>query len=255
MVWGVKVSAQPLVSVIMPSYNSEATIRESIESVISQTYSNWELLITDDLSSDKTREIVKQFCSDDKRIKLFINAENGGAGAARNHSIGQAKGRYIAFLDSDDLWHREKLSKQIRFMEENYIGLSYTAYQKIENNELRGVVNPPPHTSYKKLLNGNVIGCLTAIYDTELVGKQFMPLIRKRQDMGLWLNILKVIPKAHCLREVLAYYRVDSGMTQNKLKILKWQWRFYRDVVQLSYLNASYRFIIYSIKGLLKHSS
>ena len=247
--------SSPLVSVIMPAYNSESHISESIESVLSQTYSNWELLITDDLSSDKTREIVKQFCINDKRIKLFINAENGGAGVARNYSIEQAQGRYIAFLDSDDIWHKDKLSKQINFMEENGVGLSYTAYQKIENNELKGIVNPPLHTSYKKLLNGNVIGCLTAVYDTEQVGKQFMPLIRKRQDMGLWLQILKVIPKAYCLQEVLAYYRVDSGMTQNKLKILRWQWRFYRDVVHLGFFSAAYRFFIYSIKGFLKHSS
>ena len=245
----------PLVSIIMPAYNSEKYISESIESVLKQTYQNWELLITDDKSADNTKEIVEAYKSKDKRIRLFISKANGGAGAARNNSIDYAKGRFIAFLDADDLWHAEKLEKQVAFMSEGNIGLSYCGYQKIINNELKGIVTPPAFTTYKKLLNSNVIGCLTAMYDADLLGKQYMPLIRKRQDMGLWLEILKKIPVAHCLPDVLAFYRVDSGMTQNKLKILKWQWRFYRDVAHLSLINSSYRFFIYSIKGFLKHSS
>tara|TARA_Y100000588_G_scaffold269311_1_gene284661 strand:- start:8172 stop:8918 length:747 start_codon:yes stop_codon:yes gene_type:complete len=221
--------AEPLVSIIMPAYNSEKYIAKSIESVIAQTYKNWELLITDDRSSDSTQKIVKEYCATDERVKLFVNKENGGAGAARNNSITHAKGRYIAFLDSDDLWHPAKLEKQITFMLEHNYGLTYTSYQKFTGNSYLGVVTPPLSTNYSKLLSSNVIGCLTAIYDTEIVGKQFMPLIRKRQDMGLWLQILKKIPEAHCLQVVLGYYRKDSGMTRNKFEVLKWQWRFYRE--------------------------
>ena len=246
---------EPLVSIIMPAYNSEKYITKSIESVLAQTYKNWELLITDDRSSDNTQHIVEQYCGIDVRVRLFVNKENGGAGVARNNSIMHAKGRYIAFLDSDDLWNATKLEKQITYMLEHEYALTYTSYQKFTGDTYLGVVTPPLSTSYSKLLSSNVIGCLTAIYDTKIVGKQFMPLIRKRQDMGLWLQILKVIPEAYCLPDVLAYYRVDSGMTQNKLKILKWQWRFYRDVVNLSFFSAAYRFFIYSIKGFLKHSS
>ncbi|WP_335992939.1 glycosyltransferase family 2 protein [Pseudoalteromonas sp. CH_XMU1449-3] len=245
---------EPLVSIIMPAYNSEKYISESIESVILQTFKNWELLITDDRSSDNTQNVVEQYCAKDCRIKLYVNKENGGAGAARNNSITHAKGRYIAFLDSDDLWHPAKLEKQITFMLEHNYGLTYTSYQKFTGNSYLGVVTPPLSTNYSKLLSSNVIGCLTAIYDTEIVGKQFMPLIRKRQDMGLWLKVLKITPKAYCIRETLAYYRIDSGMTQNKFSVLKWQWRFYREVVKLNLLKACYHFSIYSIKGFIKHS-
>ncbi|USD29084.1 glycosyltransferase family 2 protein [Pseudoalteromonas sp. SCSIO 43201] len=246
--------AEPLVSVVMPAYNSEKYIAKSIESVIAQTYQNWELLITDDRSSDSTQKIAEQYCATDKRIKLFVNKENAGAGVARNNSIMHAKGRYIAFLDSDDLWLTTKLEKQIAFMLEHNYALTYTSYQKFTGDCYLGVVTPPLSTSYSKLLSSNVIGCLTAIYDTEIVGKQFMPLIRKRQDMGLWLKVLKITPKAYCLQETLAYYRIDSGMTQNKFLVLKWQWRFYREVVKLNFLNACYHFSIYSIKGFIKHS-
>ncbi|MGE6810757.1 glycosyltransferase family 2 protein [Pseudoalteromonas nigrifaciens] len=244
---------QPLVSVIMPAYNAEQHIAQSIESVISQSYANWELLITDDRSTDSTQAIVKAYAVNDPRIKLFINADNGGAGIARNNSIKKAKGRYIAFLDADDQWLPEKLTTQISFMLKNDYAFTFTAYQKIEGNEKKGIVIPPESTSYKKLLSSNVIGCLTAVYDAEKLGKKYMPLIRKRQDMGLWLEILKEIPKAQSISTVLGLYRVDSGMTQNKLAILKWQWLFYRETVRLNLIESIYHFFIYSIKGLFKH--
>ncbi|WMS94876.1 glycosyltransferase family 2 protein [Pseudoalteromonas sp. HL-AS2] len=244
----------PLVSIIMPAYNADQYIEQSIESVLSQTYANWELLITDDRSTDGTQAIVKAYADRDVRIKLFVNAENGGAGIARNNSIKKAKGRYIAFLDADDKWLPEKLTTQISFMLKNDYAFTFTAYQKVEGDEKKGIVIPPEFTCYKKLLSSNVIGCLTAVYDVEKLGKKYMPLIRKRQDMGLWLDILKDLPKAQSIPNVLALYRVDSGMTQNKLEILKWQWRFYRDVVKLNIFNATYHFFIYSVKGFLKHS-
>ncbi|WP_338367074.1 glycosyltransferase family 2 protein [uncultured Pseudoalteromonas sp.] len=246
---------EPLVSVIMPAYNAEIYISESIESVITQSYANWELLITDDHSTDKTQQIINEYATKDPRIKLFINEQNGGAGVARNNSIKQASGRFIAFLDADDKWLPEKLTKQISFMLTNNYAFTFTAYQKLEQGELRGTIKPPVFTTYKKLLSSNVIGCLTAVYDTQVLGKLYMPLIRKRQDMGLWLNILEQVPKAYCLEDVLALYRVDSGMTQNKLEILKWQWLFYRKVKKLSIFKSAYHFVIYSVKGFLKHST
>lgn len=243
---------QPLVSVIMPAYNAEQYIEQAIESVIFQTYMNWELLITDDQSKDSTQEIIKGYADKDSRIKLFITDENGGAGVARNNSIKQAKGRFIAFLDSDDFWHKDKLTKQISFMLSSDVAFSFTAYQKVNAGELKGTIIPPQSTVYSKLLQGNVIGCLTAIYDAEKLGKNYMPLIRKRQDMGLWLQLLKLTDKAFCLQEVLAFYRIDSGMTQNKLKILKWQWCFYRDVVRLPFFKSLFYFVIYSFKATFK---
>ncbi|MGX2963650.1 MULTISPECIES: glycosyltransferase family 2 protein [Shewanella] len=243
---------QPLVSIIMPSYNSAKTISASIESVLAQTYQNWELLITDDVSVDDTRDIVRRYCEKDKRIKIFELENNSGAGASRNNSIINSTGDYIAFLDSDDLWLSSKLSIQIEFMEKNNALLSYSAYQKFSANGDGGVVIPPNTVNYQELLTGNVIGCLTAIYNAKVLGKRYMPLIRKRQDMGLWLNILNDIDKAFGIEDVLAKYRVDTGMTQNKLKILKWQWAFYREVVGLSFFKTIKCFILYAYKGFLK---
>lgn len=246
--------SEPLVSIIMPAYNSEKFISESIESVIAQTYQNWELLITDDQSTDNTKKIVEQYCSTDTRVKFFVNKENGGAGVARNNSITHAKGRYIAFLDSDDLWLPSKLEKQIAFMLKHNYALTYTSYQKFIGGSYLGVVTPPLSTSYSKLLSSNVIGCLTAIYDTEIVGKQFMPLIRKRQDMGLWLKVLKITPKAYCFPEVLSFYRIDSGMSKNKFEMLKWQWKLYRQVEKLSFYHSIICQVKYAFLGFVKYT-
>ncbi|MBB1295369.1 glycosyltransferase family 2 protein [Pseudoalteromonas sp. SR41-4] len=243
----------PLVSIIMPAYNAEKYIKQSIESVISQSYSNWELLITDDRSTDETQRIVEEYASKDPRIKLYINSENGGAGVARNNSIKQANGRFIAFLDADDQWLPEKLTRQLNFMLKNNYAFTFTAYQKLEGETPKSTVIPPSFTTYKKLLSGNVIGCLTAMYDTSALGKQYMPLIRKRQDMGLWLSILQQVPNAYSLPDVLAFYRVDSGMTQNKFKILKWQWDLYRNVVGLGLFKTSIHFCSYALRGFVKH--
>lgn len=239
-------------SIIMPSYNAEKTIAQSIESVLQQHYTNWELLITDDKSSDNTINIINEYIAKDTRIKLFINEKNIGAGGSRNCSIKESKGRYIAFLDSDDLWFANKLAIQIDYMQKNNTALSYTWYQKFGDDGDGGVIKPKLTVTYKQLLCSNIIGCLTAVYDVEILGKRFMPLIRKRQDMGLWLDILKNIDMAVGIPQVLAKYRIDSGMTQNKLRILTWQWRFYRDEVKLPFLITCYYFTMYSIRAVIK---
>ncbi|MCF2848665.1 glycosyltransferase [Pseudoalteromonas sp. ACER1] len=247
------VEEKALVSVIMPTYNAESYLAESINSVIAQTYNNWELLITDDCSTDDTVAIAKKYADSDSRVKLFIQPQNQGAGAARNNSIMNAKGKYIAFLDADDLWLPEKLEKQVAFATKNNYAFTYTSYQKFSNGKVSTVVHPPKSTTYSKLMYSNVIGCLTAMYDAEKLGKKYMPLIRKRQDMGLWLDILKETPAAYCLKEPLAYYRVGVGMSANKIKILSYQWRFYRDVAKLNFFRAMFTFSVYALKGFSKH--
>jgi glycosyltransferase involved in cell wall biosynthesis len=246
-----------LVSVIMPSYNSAATIRASIESVQRQTYTNWELLITDDCSTDLTADIVKEIAATDSRIKLFVNARNEGAGVSRNNSIAESIGRYIAFLDSDDLWDYSKLLKQVCFMQENNIALSYTCYQKISNDNILGkIIIPPAMITYHELLKSNVIGCLTAMYDVSAVGKVYMPTIRKRQDMALWLKILAKIDRACCINDVLAYYREGhTSLSSNKMKILVSQWQFYREYLGFNILKSCYYFYFYSLRALLKHKA
>lgn len=237
----------------MPSYNSEKTISESIDSVLQQDYSSWELIIVDDQSTDNTWSLISGYAEKFENIHIYKNKTNSGAGVSRNFAIEKAKGRFIAFLDSDDLWFKDKLSKQIIFMLDNNYPLTYTYYQRFDQYGERGVIKAPEYTTYNNLLYSNVIGCLTAVYDTHFLGKKYMPLIRKRQDMGLWLEILKNVPRAYCLPEVLANYRMDSGMTANKLTVLSYQWIFYREVVGLSLYRSAVTFCVYAIKGFIKY--
>ncbi|ALR93065.1 glycosyltransferase family 2 protein [Vibrio sp. Vb5031] len=242
-----------LVSVIMPTYNSTGTVVESIQSVLSQTYKNWELIIVDDRSTDNTWQVIQTYADKYDNIRVYQNKENLGAGASRNFAIKKARGRFIAFLDSDDLWTEDKLAEQIPFMLENNYPLTYTHYSRFTSEEELSVVTAPEYTTYKKLMYSNVIGCLTAVYDAQALGKRYMPLIRKRQDMGLWLDILKDTPKAYCLPKPLAKYRMDSGMTANKFSVLSYQWKFYRDVVGLSLPRSLFTFSVYAVKGTMKH--
>lgn len=244
---------EPLVSIIMPTYNSASTISEAINSVILQRYTNWELIVTDDCSTDDTKDILINYVKNDSRIKFLCNQVNSGAGFSRNRSIDAAKGKYIAFLDADDLWLENKLSNQISFMEKNGYLFSFSSYQKFSKDGDGGVVVAPSSVTYQQLLYGNVIGCLTAVYNAEILGKKKMPLIRKRQDMGLWLTLLKECDAAYSLPDVLAKYRTDTGMTQNKINTAKYQWEFYRTVVQLNLFKSSWYFCWYALNGLLKH--
>lgn len=242
-----------MVSIIMPSYNSAATIVNSINSVQQQNYPHWELLITDDGSTDNTVELVQKFASEDPRISIEVNPVNSGAGFSRNQSINRSKGKYIAFLDADDLWLPTKLTTQVSYMENTGALFSYTAYQKFSDAGLGGVIMPPTSVTYNQLLYGCVIGCLTAMFNAEVLGRQTMPLIRKRQDMGLWLKLLEICGEAHGIPEVLAHYRTDSGMSKNKLNAAGYQWRFYRDVVGLNVFKSVWYFGWYAFNGFIKY--
>lgn len=242
-----------LISIVMPSYNSEQTILHSIESVQAQTYLNWELLITDDCSSDQTVEIVRKCAEKDCRIKCIVNENNFGAGFSRNQSIARASGKYVAFLDADDIWLPSKLDEQLQFMENSGALFSYTGYQKFSDSGMGGEIIPPETVTHDQLLYGCVIGCLTVMYNADVLGKQTMPLIRKRQDMGLWLKLLKQCGTAYGIAKVLALYRTDSGMSKNKLSSAKYQWRFYRDVVGLSLIKTTWYFSWYAVNGFIKY--
>lgn len=193
------------VSVITPSYNSSPHISEAIASVINQSYSNWEMIIVDDCSTDNSIELIQSFVDQDSRIKLINLPENSGAAIARNTAIKAAEGRYTAFLDSDDLWHPIKLEKQIQYMKYKNIAFSFSSYEKIDENGLPfGVVYIPKKVNYYKLLKTNVIGCLTAMYDAEKLGKVYMPLNTRREDFATWLAILKQVDYAYGMPDVLA---------------------------------------------------
>ncbi|MGQ3904392.1 glycosyltransferase family 2 protein [Mixta calida] len=243
------------VSIIMPAYNSLKTIEESINSVKKQTYTQWELLITDDCSTDGTYELLKKLAQNDPRIKIFQNNENSGAGVSRNNSIKNASGRFIAFLDSDDLWEPNKLQEQIKFMLTNGYELTYTGYRKFNRSgNIISTITPVSKVNFKTLLKSNVIGCLTAIYDTKKIGKIYMPSIRKRQDMALWLKILEKVDYAYCLEGNYALYRQSGeSLSSNKYKILFSQWRFYRSYLNFGPLKSLYYFINYVYFALRKH--
>lgn len=182
-----------LVSVITPNYNGEKFIIDTIKSVKSQTYTNWEMIIVDDNSKDNSISLIENFIKDDLRIKLIKNTSNLGAAVSRNIAIEKAKGRFIAFLDGDDIWKSIKLEEQLKFMMENKYPFTYSYYDQIteDGDFIRNVTDIALKINYNKLLSKNIIGCLTAIYDTTYFGKVYMPLIRKRQDFGLWLELLK----------------------------------------------------------------
>ncbi len=235
-----------LVSVITPLYNSEIYIQACINSVISQTYTNWEMIIIDDGSTDNSVEIVERVI--DKRIRLIKLPENMGASYARNIAIKLAKGIYIAFLDADDLWNSEKLKLQIKFMEEKNISFSYTSYGFANEN---GVILPKiqmvlPTVNYEKMLKNNYIGCLTAIYNCSELGKIYMPDFRKRQDWGLWLQLLKKTNIAKSINQPLAYYRVGhDSLSKNKIKLLKTNFKFYNKYLGYSSFKSFYRMMIF----------
>lgn len=231
------------VSIITPLYNGEKFIEDTIKSVLSQTHENWEMIIVDDCSKDTAPEIAGKYCQKDHRIKLIRLPQNGGGAVARNRAIEEARGKYIAFLDSDDLWHPEKLKKQIKFMEDNDYDFTYTWYEKMdeEGNLLNEVVRSKDKVDYRELLKSNQIGCLAAMYNREKLGKVYMPLIRKRQDYALWLQVLKKTKYGYCLKENLAQYRIVSGsVSSNKINLIKFNWKLFREVEEMGILKSSY---------------
>ena len=238
-----------LVSIITPLYNGEKFIKDTIESVLSQTYENWEMFIVDDCSKDNGLKIVERYAKKDTRIKLIKLSKNGGGAVARNRAIEETEGKYIAFLDSDDFWHPEKLEKQIKFMKENDYDFTYTWYEKMneDGKQLNEIVKPKEKVDYKDLLKSNQIGCLTAIYNQEKLGKIYMPLIRKRQDYALWLQVLKKTKYGYCLKENLAQYRIVNGsVSSNKINLIKFNWKLFYKVEKLGYIRSSY-YLIWNI--------
>ncbi len=205
-----------LVSIITPSYNSEKFIANTIASVLAQTYTFWEMIIVDDCSTDNSVKIINSF--KDKRIKLITLKENSGAAVARNKAIAKAKGNFIAFLDSDDFWYPNKLEVQINFMVKNNYKLTYTSYQQVDENATPiKKIECHKKLSYQDLLSANRIGCLTAVYAADKLGKIYMPTIRKRQDYAFWLSILKKIDYAYGIQQVLANYTIrNQSISNNK---------------------------------------
>lgn len=221
-----------LVSILIPTFNAEKFIKAAVESVQKQTYENWEMILVDDASTDETVKIIADFAQKDSRIKHYQLQTNSGNGFARNIALEKASGKYIAFLDADDLWFPEKLEKQIQFLKANNLSFTFSFYDCIDdngNNLNRRVQTPIPLT-YKQLFFCNYVGNLTAIYDADFFGKIKLQSSQKRQDWRLWLTILKQIKTAEAVPESLALYRIrKDSISSSKFKLIKHNFGVYRE--------------------------
>ena len=245
-----------LVSIITPAYNSAKFIAETIQSVQNQTHQIWEMLIVDDGSSDATEAIVQSFLDKDKRIKFYKLALNSGPAVARNIAIEKASGDFMTFIDADDIWFPTFIENSIKTIQETKIPFVFSSYKR-SNEHMEFVYSDfivPQKVSYSDILKSNSISCLTAFVDVKTLGKKYMPLIRKRQDMGLWLNYLKVIPFAYGIQETQAIYRIrQNSLSRKKSDLVKYQWQFYREVEKLHIFQASYYMLHWMYRGFMKY--
>ena len=243
-----------LVSIISPSYNCEKFIAKTIDSVLAQTYENWELIIVDDCSTDNTDAVVAKY--NDKRIKYLKNDKNSGAAVSRNRALREAKGRWIAFLDSDDLWLPEKLEKQIHFMESNGYHFSYTNYEEIDEdgNKLGVKVTGPKVISKTCMFNYCWAGCLTVMYDAEVYGLLQIADIKKNNDYAMWLKVCRKMD-CYLLDEYLAEYRrgrKGSISTHSYWKLIEWHYKLWHDAEGVGVIHSWINTVRNMIFGIYK---
>ena len=242
----INMAKNELVSVVMPTHNGDRFLEDSIRSILAQTYANLELVITDDCSDNiATLEILRRFQEQDTRVDVVYLKENKGPGYARNKSIERARGRYIAFCDSDDRWFADKLERQLAFMREKGCALCCSSYIVCnERNENIGIRISSVRITYKMMERDNKIGCLTAIYDIKKLGeKYYMPTLRKRQDWALFLIILQKCRIAYGMVEPLAYYRDRShSVSSNKFSLVKYNVAVYHEILKFSWLKSYFYF-------------
>ena len=245
-----------LVSIITPAYNSAKFIAETIQSVQNQTHENWEMIIVDDGSSDETLAIVQAFIDEDKRIQCYKLEQNSGPAVARNFAIEKAKGAFMTFIDADDIWFPNFIENSIKTIEKTGVSFVFSSYKR-SNENLEFVYSDfivPQKVTYTDILKSNSISCLTAFVDIKTLGKKYMPLIRKRQDMGLWLNYLKVIPFAYGIQETQAIYRIrENSLSRKKSDLIYYQWQFYRAVEQLNIFQSLYYMAHWMYRGFMKY--
>ncbi len=259
-------SSDALVSVIMPAKDAGRYIEAAIESVVAQDYRSWELLAIDDHSLDHTADIIKAYAARDPRVVYSpMPAGAKGVAAARNYGIRLARGRYIAFLDSDDIWDSRKLSIQLGAMKSRGAALCYCAYRKMyeDGSVGSGAVEVPQSTAYGDLLRSNVIGCSTAVFDASVVGKIFMPEVATEsahyfEDYATWLRIARELDKKDepfvGINQPLVIYRVRKGsISQDKLRAARYTWRVYRRIEGISLHRAIYYFCHYAVRGFRKY--
>ena len=245
------------VTVVTPTWNSEKYIKLTIESVQSQTYKNWEMLIVDDCSTDNTVDIIKEKAKQDSRIILIKLKENQGAAVARNIAVHNGTGRYIAYLDSDDIWKPKKLEQQVNFMQKNNCGFTRTSYEVIDcmGKKLNKKIYMLDKVDYKRFLTNNLLQTVGIMIDTFKIDKKFleMPNMRRRQDAATWMQILKAGNTCYGIKEVLAEYRrTPNSLSSNKIKSVIGTWKLYKNYEKLPLIFSCYCFIRYVIFAFWK---
>ena len=246
-----------LISIITPIYKSEKFIEKTIKCVLAQTYSNWEMLLVDDCTPDDSDKIIKKYVNNDSRIKYFKLDKNSGAAIARNKALKESNGRFIAYLDADDLWKKEKLEKQIKFMKNNNYAFTCTDYEKIDEkgSSLNKIIKIPKKVNYNLFLRNTIIQTVGVMVDTKITGKELliMPNIRRRQDAATWCQLLKHGYDCYECPENLSYYRVVSNsLSSNKFKAAKMNWYWYRKIEKLSLWKTFYCFMGYAFNAIKK---
>lgn len=248
---------EELVTIITPVYNCQDLIEETINSVLDQTYKNWEMILVDDCSEDNSAKIINQYVKKDKRIKYYKLKENSGAAIARNYALEKSKGRFIAYLDSDDLWKKEKLAKQVKFMLDNDYAFTCTDYEKLDKDgkSLNKIIKIPKVVDYELFLRNTIIQTVGVMVDVKKVGKKLleMPNIRRRQDAATWCQLLKNKYNCYGMPENLSYYRVvPNSLSSNKLKAAIMNWHWYRKIEKLSFWKTCYCFVGYAYNAVKK---
>ena len=244
-----------LISIITPTYNCGKFIGETIESVINQTYENWEMIIVDDCSKDNTKDFVNKYAQNDDRIKYHILETNSGAAIARTRAMELARGDYMAFLDSDDLWVEDKLEKQLKFMKENNFNFVCTEYEQIDeqSNPLGKIIKVRDKANYNRVLLDCPVGNSTVMYNVKAMGKFKVPNIRKRNDDALWLQMLKKEEYIHGMKETLMKYRIrENSISSNKLDLVKYHWYLYREIENLSVIRSVFHIGYWGIIKVFK---
>ncbi len=247
-----------LVSIIIPVYNANKYIETTVRTVAGQSYENWELLLVDDGSTDGSSETIKRLEAEDDthRIKVLLPNEHGTAARARNYGLKYASGRYVAFLDADDLWEKDKLEKELSFMKEKNAGFVFTGYEFADANGvgLGKIVKVPETLNYKQALKNTTIFTSTVLLDTQIVDKEliFMPEI-KSEDTATWYRILRNGHIAYGLNENLVKYRrVANSLSSNKLEAIRRIWNLYRKAEKLSLIYSAYNFMFWAVRAVLR---
>lgn len=245
----------PEVSIITPCYNSSKFLQQTIDSVLNQTFTDWEWLITDDKSTDNSVEIIRKV--NDERIKLTVAEKNGGAGHARNLSLEKATGRFITFLDADDFWEPNFLEEMVSFMKKENAELAYSNYSRCDENLIPKIddFKADKNVTFNNLLKTCRLSLLSSMYDSQRVGKEFFPERSKREDHVMWLNLLKKIPVGKPLPKTMAKYRMHaSSISRKKTNIMLDQYLVYKDYMNFSTLKSMYYTANWAFNGFKKYS-